>query len=59
MTLNDRGHRKLIADLEDVLRRAKRYEFDESRSDEPAPGALLVATLKQLIDNAERGRYDQ
>jgi hypothetical protein len=55
----DRGHDELIADLEELLRRAHDFDFHDFKNRLFAtPKSELVRNLQAIIGNTRKGKYD-
>lgn len=56
---NDKGHDDLVADLEDMVLKAKNYDFNDFKSEVyETPKITLIQRLEKLIKNTKEGKYD-
>lgn len=59
MTDNDRGHRRLVADITELLREAEAGEFHDFRNEKyAAPKLALHQRLHELDQKMQAGEYD-
>lgn len=59
MITDDRGHRKLVTDLRNLLDDAEKYQFhDFKNTDYPAPKMTLADRLRVIRRDTLSGVYD-
>ncbi len=56
--MEDPGLKNLIDDLKGLQNRAEAKEFDDYDSRHAAPKVALVIALKEIINKAQSGHYD-
>lgn len=54
----DQGLKNLIADLQDLQKRAEAKEFDDYESKHAIPKVALDLALKEIINKNRSGHYD-
>jgi len=54
----DKGHLRLIADIESLLDAANNHVFHDYKSNEAAPKMELKAWCNTMIENLIEGKYD-